>query len=57
MIRERDQYMAYALEVAPGNSLVAVIGLAHVEGVARILGDEVLARPRSCTLPPVWSDG
>uniref|UniRef100_A0A7S4I9S7 TraB/GumN family protein n=1 Tax=Prymnesium polylepis TaxID=72548 RepID=A0A7S4I9S7_9EUKA len=51
MIGERDKYMAYALEVAPGNRLVAVVGLAHVDGIERILGEEVLARPRGCTLP------
>ena len=44
MIGERDQYMAHALEVAPGNRIVAVVGLAHVEGIERILGQEVAAR-------------
>eukprot|EP00908_Phaeocystis_cordata_P008843 Transcript_19562.p1 GENE.Transcript_19562~~Transcript_19562.p1 ORF type:complete len:320 (-),score=95.56 Transcript_19562:174-1040(-) len=50
MIGERDQFMARALEVAPGNRVVAVVGLAHVEGIERILGREVLAKRRSCTL-------
>lgn len=51
MIGERDQYMAHAIEVAPGARIVAVVGLAHVEGIERILGEEVLARrgPRTCT--------
>lgn len=48
MIGERDRYMAHALEVAPGDTVVGVVGLAHVEGIERILGEEVLARPRSC---------
>ena len=52
MIGERDQYMARALEVAPGSKVVAVVGLAHVEGIERVLGEEVLARPRSCASPP-----
>ena len=50
MIGERDQFMARALEVAPGNRVVAVVGLAHVEGIERILSREVLAKRRSCTL-------
>ena len=51
MIGERDQYMARAIEVAPGSSVVAVVGLAHVEGIERILGEEVLAQrgPSTCT--------
>ena len=57
MIGERDKYMAYALEVAPGESLVAVVGLAHVDGLERILGQQILARPRSCNLPPLEGAG
>lgn len=45
MIGERDAYMANALEVAPGTRVVAVVGLAHLEGMERILGDQVLAAP------------
>ena len=51
MIGERDLFMAHALEVAPGNSVVGVVGLAHLEGIERILSQEVMASPRSCTLP------
>lgn len=52
MIGERDLHMAHALEAAAGNSIVAVVGLSHLEGIERILAEEVEVRPRSCTLPP-----
>ena len=51
MIGERDRYMARALEVAPGTSVVAVVGLSHLEGIERILREEVLASPASCAMP------
>ena len=49
MVGERDRIMAHALEAAPGSSVVGVVGLAHLDGIERILGEEVTARPsRSC---------
>ena len=53
MLGERDRYMAHALRDAPGKSIVGVVGLSHLDGIERILGDEVAARPRACTAPLV----
>ncbi len=35
LIGERDQYLAQKIKEAPGNKIVAVLGAAHVPGVAR----------------------
>lgn len=54
MIRERDLYMAHALRFAPGSSVVGVVGLAHLEGIERVLADELTAQPRSCSASDRW---
>lgn len=40
LIDERDRYMAQKIKEAPGQKVVAVIGAAHVPGVARELSHE-----------------
>ena len=44
MIGERDRIMAHALRDAPGKSVVGVVGLSHLEGIERILADELGTR-------------
>ena len=45
MLGERDRIMAHALRDAPGRKVVGVVGLSHLEGIERILGEEIAARP------------
>ena len=51
LIAERDAYMARSIIGAEGRRLVAVVGLAHVDGIeATLLREEGArdARPRVC---------
>lgn len=55
LISERDRYMAKSLLGCPGERIVAVVGLAHVDGIEKILTAEastarVAARPSACQL-------
>lgn len=40
LIDERDRYMAAKIRRAPGQTVVAVVGAAHVPGIVRALGTE-----------------
>ena len=51
LIAERDAYMARALLGAEGSRVVAVVGLAHVDGIEAAIRREAGgrdARPRLC---------
>jgi pheromone shutdown-related protein TraB len=41
LIDERDQYLASKIFSSPGNTLVAVVGAAHVPGIKRIFGTDI----------------
>jgi pheromone shutdown-related protein TraB len=41
LIDERDQYLMSGIEAAPGNTIVAVVGAAHVEGMKTYFGKSV----------------
>jgi len=41
LIDERDQYLASKILSSPGNTIVAVVGAAHVPGIRRIFGTEI----------------
>ena len=54
LISERDTYMANVLLNAEGHRLVAVVGLAHVDGIAANVlrqrgGARELSKPMTCT--------
>ena len=52
LIAERDAYMAQSLLGASGRRIVAVVGLAHCDGIeAAILGEagaSIRPKPRAC---------
>ena len=41
LIDERDEYLASKIQAAPGETLVAVVGAAHVPGIKRVFGSPV----------------
>lgn len=41
MIDERDAFLAASIERAPGDTLVAVVGAAHVPGIKRLFGTDI----------------
>ena len=41
LIDERDEYLASKIQAAPGQTLVAVVGAAHVPGIKRVFGSPV----------------
>lgn len=41
LIDERDQYLVSHIVEAPGNTVVAVVGAGHVDGMLKILGNSV----------------
>ena len=54
MIGERDTYMARQMLNAPSASMVAVVGLSHLDGLVQILGEEggaLQVRLHSCMQP------
>jgi len=54
LIAERDAYMANALLTSDAKKVVAVVGLAHVDGIeANILqarGSHLIAPPKACVI-------
>jgi len=51
LIDERDQYLMSSIEEAPGNTIVAVVGAAHVAGMVRHFGQPV-DRDKLDVIPP-----
>ncbi len=51
LIDERDQYLASSIDLAPGRSVVAVVGAGHVQGILNNLGKKV-ERASLEQLPP-----
>jgi pheromone shutdown-related protein TraB len=51
LIDERDQYLMSAIEDAPGNTLVAVVGAGHVEGMTKQVGKSI-DREALAKIPP-----
>lgn len=51
LIDERDQYLMSAIEDAPGNTLVAVVGAGHVDGMTKQVG-KTIDREALSRLPP-----
>lgn len=51
LIDERDQYMAAKIKAAPGGTVVAVVGAAHVPGILNWLPRDPQAAPLE-TIPP-----
>ncbi len=41
LLDERDAYMASRISEAPGETIVAVVGAAHVPGIERLLGTDI----------------
>jgi pheromone shutdown-related protein TraB len=41
LIDERDEYLASKIQAAPGQTLVAVVGAAHVPGIKRVFGSPI----------------
>jgi pheromone shutdown-related protein TraB len=41
LIDERDRYLMSSVQEAPGRRIVAVVGMGHVEGMTRYLGQDV----------------
>jgi len=41
LIDERDQYLAAKIQAAPGNTVVAVVGAAHVPGIKKLFGSNI----------------
>lgn len=55
LIDERDQYLAQKIKEAPGSKIVAVLGAAHVPGIAReIHRDHDLAALAALPPKPKW---
>jgi len=52
LIDERDQYLAAKILASPGETLVAVVGAAHVPGIKRVFGSEVDIATLEETPPP-----
>lgn len=40
LIDERDRYLAHQIKNAPGSTIVAVVGAAHVPGISRCIGED-----------------
>ena len=51
LIDERDQFLMNKIQNAPGNSIVAVVGAGHVEGMQKYFGKEV-DMERISKIPP-----
>lgn len=51
LIDERDLYLAYHIQNAPGERIVAVVGAGHVPGICRVLGQAPDPQPL-LTVPP-----
>ncbi len=51
LIDERDRYLISSVREAPGNSVVAIVGAAHVEGMVKYLHEPV-DRPALSVIPP-----
>lgn len=49
MIRERDEYMAGSLRSCSSKSIVAVVGMGHMDGIERYLGYDILGCPLTAT--------
>jgi pheromone shutdown-related protein TraB len=58
LIDERDQYLMSSVQEAPGKTIVAVVGAAHVPGMRRYLG-KTIDRDALCVIPPGsrWAKG
>jgi pheromone shutdown-related protein TraB len=41
LIDERDQYLAAKIQASPGDTIVAVVGAAHVPGIKKIFGTDI----------------
>jgi len=41
LIDERDQYLAAKINASPGDTVVAVVGAAHVPGIKKVFGTEI----------------
>jgi pheromone shutdown-related protein TraB len=52
LIDERDQYLATKMLASPGNTVVAVVGAAHVPGIKRVFGQPVDLAPLEELPPP-----
>jgi pheromone shutdown-related protein TraB len=52
LIDERDQYLMSAVEDAPGQTVVAVVGAGHVPGMKRYLGQKIDRAALSVIPPP-----
>jgi len=52
LIDERDQYLMSAVEDAPGQTVVAVVGAGHVPGMKRYLGQKIERAALSVIPPP-----
>lgn len=51
LIDERDQYLTSSVELAPGKTIVAVVGAGHIEGMTGRFGQPV-DREALCRVPP-----
>lgn len=51
LIDERDLYLAYHIQNAPGEKIVAVVGAGHVPGICRVLGQALDPQPL-LSVPP-----
>jgi len=54
LIFERDEYLAMTLQSCPGPTVVAVVGLGHVEGIKKNWGKHIDIEALK-KIPPVWS--
>lgn len=58
LIDERDQYLAEKIRTAPGETVVAVVGAAHVPGIKRYLGQDAPIRLNELDrIPPAGNTG
>lgn len=56
LIDERDQYMMSTIQEAPGQTIVAVVGAGHVEGMVNHLGESVDRKALQVIPPPsIWA--
>jgi pheromone shutdown-related protein TraB len=54
LIDERDQYLMSSIEDAPGDTIVAVVGAGHVEGMAKQVGKSIDRKALERIPPPGW---
>lgn len=45
LIDERDMYLAYKIQNAPGNNVLAVAGAGHISGIKAHLGEDIDVKP------------